>query len=320
MAVNVKAIEDSGVLPVINIPEPEVAVPLAKAIMDGGINCIEVTLRSKGSLEAIKRIKEAYPDMLVGAGTVLSPETADKALESGADFIVSPGFDEKLVDYCIEKDVLIVPGCSTPSEIQAGVAKGLTVIKFFPAELSGGIDAIKLVSGPFPKVKFLPTGGINFGNLGKYLESDKVIACGGSYMATAEQVKNRDFEAITAACKKCMDISLGFELAHVGVNSSDEESATSSAETVSDIFRMAPRYMNSAVFAGTAVEFVKGGLLGTKGHIGFKTNSVKRAIAYFENRGIKLNPDSIKRNAAGDITCIYLEDEIDGFAYHVVAK
>lgn len=320
MAVSVKAIEDSGVLPVINIPDPDVAVPLAKAILDGGISCLEVTLRSSGSLEAIRRIKEAYPDMLVGAGTVLSIETVDTALAAGADYIVSPGFDEKLVDYCIGKGVLIVPGCATPSEIQAGVEKGLEIIKFFPAELSGGVDAIKLISGPFPKVKFLPTGGINFGNLGRYLECGKVIACGGSYMATADQVKNRDFEGITAACKRCMDISLGFELAHVGVNASGEDDAASSAETVSDIFRLSPRYMNSAVFAGVAVEFVKSGGLGEKGHIGFKTNSVKRAIAYFEKKGIKLNENSIKRNAAGEITCIYLEDEFNGFAYHVVAK
>lgn len=199
------------ILPVINIPQMEVALPLAKALLDGGLDVLEVTLRSECSLEAIRLIKDTYPQMQVGAGTVLDIETVDKAIEAGADFIVSPGYDEEVVDYCISRNILITPGCTSASEIQSAQKKGLQILKFFPAELSGGVEAIKLLSGPFPKLRFIPTGGINFDNLGKYLKNDKVAACGGSYMATAEQIKNRDFEGITAACKRAVDISKGLK-------------------------------------------------------------------------------------------------------------
>ena len=288
--------------------------------MKGGLYALEVTLRSECSLDAIKLIKQTYPEMTVGAGTVLSTDTVDAAIKAGADFIVSPGYDPEVVDYCIEKGILITPGCVTPSEIQSGLKKGLKIFKFFPAELNGGIDAINLISGPFPEAKFLPTGGINYKNLGTYLKNKKIIACGGSYMANSEQIKNKDWDGITAACKKAVDISLGFELAHVGFNCGDEQTATTTAETIADAFRLEPRYMNSAVFAGTAVEAVKSNGWGKLGHVGFFTNSIPRAMDYFANKGIELNEDSIKRNKSGEITCIYLKDDIGGFAFHVVAR
>ena len=312
--------EHTGILPVINIPSADLAVPVASALREGGLNAIEVTLRSTDSLQSIRNIKQAFPDMTVGAGTVLSTETVDKALLAGADFMVSPGYDDEVVDYCVNKGVLIVPGCVMATEIQKAVKRGLTVLKFFPSELNGGISAINLLSGPFPGVKFVPTGGINFKNLGTYLSNRKILACGGSYMATAAQIKNRDFSGITAAAKQALDISLGFELAHVGINSGNEQNAINTAETISDIFRLSARYMNSAVFAGTAVEAVKAEGFGTRGHIGFFTNSIERAIAYFQTKGIELNPKSIKRNASGEITCIYLKQEIGGFAFHVVER
>lgn len=312
--------EDTGILPVINIPEAELAISVAAALRDGGVNSIEVTLRSADSLESITRIKHQFPDMSVGAGTVLSTQMVDDALSAGADFIVSPGYDDEVVDYCVEKGVLIVPGCVMATEIQKAVKRGLEILKYFPAELNGGIDAIKLLSGPFPKVKFIPTGGISFKNLGSYLKNPKILACGGSYMATAEQIKSRDFAGITAACKRAVDISLGFELAHVGINADGEEDAVSTAQTIADIFRLQPRHMNSAVFAGTAVEAVKENGWGQKGHVGFFTNSIPRAMAYFGSKGISLNEESIKRDKAGQITCIYLKEDIAGFAFHVVAR
>ena len=312
--------EKTGILPVINIPEVSLAVPVAKALRDGGVNAIEVTLRSPDSLDSIRAIKATFPDMTVGAGTVLDIMTVDKARENGADFIVSPGYDDEVVTYCVDNNITIVPGCVTAGDMQKAVKAGLTVLKFFPAELNGGMEAIKLLAGPFPQVRFIPTGGITFQNLGGYLKSDKILACGGSYMATADQIRKRDFEGITAACKKAVDISLGFELAHVGINCGSEDEATHVAETIADIFRMSPRYMNSAVFAGTAVEATKSRGWGCFGHIGFFTNSVMRAIAYFESKGIALNENSIKRDASGNITCIYLDEEIGGFAFHVVGR
>lgn len=200
-------IAKAGVLPVINVPEVSLAVPLAKALMDGGMTALEITLRSDCSLAAIKNIKTAYPDFLVGAGTVLTQADADAAIEAGADFIVSPGFDPELVAYCSSRGALIVPGCATPTEIQLAAKCGLTTLKFFPAELSGGVAAIKLLSGPFPKVRFVPTGGITFDNLGAYLATGKVLACGGSFMANAEQVKNGKFDQICDSCKRALEIA-----------------------------------------------------------------------------------------------------------------
>lgn len=199
--------EQYGVLPVINITDPAQALPLADALCEGGLPLLEVTLRSDCSLEAIRRIKAAKPEMLVGAGTVLTGQAVDDALAAGADYIVSPGFDPELADYCKAKGVLMVPGCATPSEIQLAVKRGLTVLKFFPAELGGGVAAIKLISGPFPMVRFLPTGGITMDNLGDYLATGKVIACGGSFMATAAQLKAGDYAGIAASCRKAARIA-----------------------------------------------------------------------------------------------------------------
>lgn len=312
--------ERTGILPVINIPEAELAEPVAKALLDGGLSAIEVTLRSECSLEAIAKIKAAYSQMVIGAGTVLTKEQADNALAAGADYIVSPGYDEELVDYCMELGVPIVPGCSTPSEIQRAVKKGLTVLKFFPGELGGGVEAIKLLSGPFPNVKFLPTGGINYGNLDQYLACDKVIACGGSYMANADQVKNRKFDEITENCKKAVAISLGFELAHVGINNNSEAEAVSGAETLNKIFGLPVKAGNSSVFAGTAVELMKTQFYGSRGHIGFKTNSVARALAWFEDNGIEVNKESIRYDSKGKLVSAYIAQEVNGFAVHVVRK
>lgn len=197
----------AGVLPVINVPREDLAEPLAKALIEGGMTALEVTLRSDCSLAAIKKIKSTCPEFIVGAGTVLSTKAVDDALAAGADFIVSPGFDPELVSYCQERGVLIVPGCATPTEIQMGVKHGLTVLKFFPSELSGGVAAIKLLSGPFPGVKFVPTGGITLDNLASYLSCGKVLACGGSFMANSDQVKNGAFAEITESCKRALDIS-----------------------------------------------------------------------------------------------------------------
>ena len=195
-------IATAGVLPVINVPCEDVALPLAKALIDGGMTALEITLRSDCSLAAIKSIKNTYPEFVVGAGTVLTTKAVDDAIAAGA-----PGFDPEITDYCKKRGILAVPGCATPTEMQLAVKRGLTVLKFFPAELSGGVAAIKLLSGPFPKIRFVPTGGITFDNLASYLSCSKVLACGGSFMATGEQVKNGQFDEICASCKRALNIA-----------------------------------------------------------------------------------------------------------------
>ena len=315
-----KIIEESGVLPVINIAEVELAKPLASVLVDEGISTIEVTLRSDCSLDAIKKIKKSFPDMVVGAGTVLDIEAVDKALAAGADYIVTPGFDAETVEYCLKKGVEIFPGCSTATEMQRAYNMGLRVLKFFPAELSGGVDAIKLLSGPFNGVKFVPTGGINYTNLDKYLSCEKVVACGGSYMATAEQLKNRNFDEIRISCRKAMDISLGFELAHVGINHNNEDEANATAIELGSIFRMPVKIGKSSTFVGDAVECMKTNFYGTKGHIGFKTRSSLRALAWFKKQGYEVIEESIKMKPNCNVLAAYLKNEIGGFAVHIVEK
>lgn len=202
MSINEK-IQEIGVVPVIKLNNPERdAALLAKALCDGGIPIAEVTFRAAGADKAIKLMKEACPDMLVGAGTVLAIEQVDKAIAAGAEFIVSPGFDVEIVKYCKEKGIAVYPGCTTPTDYHAAYKQGLEVVKFFPAEQSGGLAKIKAMSGPFPMFKVMPTGGISLKNLKEYLSCPVICACGGSYMVTADLIDNQKWDEITKLCKE----------------------------------------------------------------------------------------------------------------------
>ncbi len=204
--INVR-ISEIGVVPVIKLNNPaRDAAPLAKALCAGGVPVAEVTFRAAGADEAIRLMREACPEMLVGAGTVLTKEHVDKALAAGAQFIVTPGFDPELVAYCQEKDLPIYPGCTTPTDYHAALKFGLKVLKFFPAEQSGGLAKIKAMSAPFPMFKVMPTGGISLKNLKEYLSCPVICACGGSYMVTADLIDGQKWDEITALCKQSADI------------------------------------------------------------------------------------------------------------------
>ena len=196
-----------GVVPVIKLNNPERdAAPLAKALCEGGVPVAEVTFRAAGADTAIKLMKEACPDMLVGAGTVLTTEHVDKAIAAGAEFIVTPGFDPEIVKYCVEKNMPIYPGCTTPTDYHAALKFGLEVLKFFPAEQSGGLAKIKAMSAPFPMFKVMPTGGIGLNNLKEYLSCPVIAACGCSYMVTADLIDNQKWDEIIELCKKSVEI------------------------------------------------------------------------------------------------------------------
>lgn len=202
-----KRISAIGVVPVIKLNHPERdAAPLAKALCDGGISVAEVTFRAAGAELAIRLMKQAQPDMIVGAGTVLTVEQIDRALEAGAEFVVSPGFDPELVSYCQQKGLPVYPGCTTPTDYHAALKFGLEVLKFFPAEQSGGLAKIKAMSAPFPMFKVMPTGGISLKNLKEYLSCPVVAACGGSYMVTADLIDNQRWDEITDLCRKSVEI------------------------------------------------------------------------------------------------------------------
>ena len=171
----IKKISSYGIVPVIKINDVEKAIPLAKALVEGGLPLAEITFRTEEAEESIKRIVKAYPEMLVGAGTVLSVEQVDKAVNAGAKFIVSPGFNPKIVSYCITNKITVIPGASTPSDMEVALEMGLEVVKFFPAEQSGGVEYLKAVGGPYTTLKFIPTGGINAKNLNTYLSQKNEI-------------------------------------------------------------------------------------------------------------------------------------------------
>lgn len=196
-----------GVVPVIKLNHPERdAAPLAEALCQGGVPVAEVTFRAAGADTAIKRMKEACPKMIVGAGTVLTTEQIDRAYAAGAEFIVSPGFDPELVAYAQAMGLTIYPGCTTPTDYHAAYKFGLEVLKFFPAEQSGGLAKIKAMSAPFPMFKVMPTGGISLKNLKDYLACPMVAACGGSYMVTADLIDNQRWDEIINLCKKSVEL------------------------------------------------------------------------------------------------------------------
>ncbi len=198
---------DYAVVPVVVLNDAEDAAPLAEALVKGGLPCAEVTFRTEAAEESIRIMSEKYPEMLVGAGTVLSVEQVDRAVEAGAKFIVSPGFDPEIVDYCMEKNIPVFPGCVTPSEVAAAVKRGLKVVKFFPAEQSGGLAMIKAMAAPYTTVKFMPTGGISAKNLKEYLGFSKILCCGGSWMVKGDMIKNKEFDKITEMTREATELA-----------------------------------------------------------------------------------------------------------------
>lgn len=195
---------DFGVVPVVVLESAEDAVPLAGALVAGGLPCAEVTFRTEAAEESICRMVNAYPEMLVGAGTVLTVEQAERAVKAGAMFIVSPGFDAEIVEYCLKKEIPVFPGCITPTEVAQAVKRGLKLLKFFPAEPFGGTETIKALAAPYTMVKFMPTGGVNPRNLNKYLSYDKIVCCGGSWMVKGSLIKEKRFEEIQKSAKEAV--------------------------------------------------------------------------------------------------------------------
>lgn len=196
--------KEYGVVPVVVLNDAKDALPLAKALVEGGLACAEVTFRTEAAEESIRLMSEAYPEMLVGAGTVLTIDQVDRAVKACAKFIVSPGFDPEIVDYCLENNIPVFPGCVTPSEVAQAVKRGLKVVKFFPAEQAGGIAMIKAMAAPYTMVKFMPTGGINTKNLADYLSCDKILCCGGSWMVKGDMIKAGEFDKICTMAKEAV--------------------------------------------------------------------------------------------------------------------
>lgn len=313
-----KKIEAIGIVPVVKIDRAEDAVPLARALINGGLPCAEVTFRTDAAADAIAAMTKEFPEMLVGAGTVLTPEQADAAVQAGAKFIVSPGLNPDVVRHCVERGYPVTPGVCTPGEVETALSFGLEVVKFFPAEAAGGLAMIKAMSAPYGKLKFMPTGGINAKNINEYLAFPKILACGGSWMVTPELINAGRFDEIERLTREAVMTMLGFELAHIGINAQDAEEADGIATAFGSVFDMEKKTGNSSIFVDTILEVMKTPGYGAKGHIAIRTKSITRAVQYLEAKGVKMNHESAKTDAAGKLVAIYLQDEFGGFAVHLV--
>ena len=307
---------DIGLVPVVKIDDVSRACGLAQALIDGGLPCAEITFRTDAAAEAISAITKKFPQMLVGAGTVINIEYAKRAKAAGAKFIVSPGFSPDVVDWCIANDIPIVPGINNPSGVEAGLSKGLETLKFFPAETSGGVPMLSALSGPFPQVKFMPTGGISMKNLADYAKCANVHAIGGSWMVKSDLIEAENWAEITRLCREAVVALHGFELAHIGINTENADEAMKAAKLFA-LFGFPLKDGNSSVFNASCIEVMKSKGRGTNGHIAIRCWNIERALAYLAQFGFK-GVDETAKYKKDKLSMIYLDKEIAGFAVHLV--
>ncbi len=318
-ALVMKKIRCCGVVPVATIDSADKAVPLAQAMVAGGIDVIEVTFRTDAAAESIRRISRDCSAMTVGAGTIVNLEQCKLAVDCGAQFIVCPGFNAAVVSWCVENGVPVVPGCVTPSEITAAMELGLEVVKFFPANLYGGLAAMKALAGPFPKMKFIPTSGINADNVAEHIRAPFIFAAGGSWVCPKGDIEKGNFEKITALCADTRKRVLGFEIGHLGINCQGAEESKKICGAFEKAFSF--EYMpgaGSSDFSTKQIEIKKYGGRGSMGHIAIATNSMDCALAEMERRGVEMDGEMVYEN--GKLIAAWLKDEIGGFAVHLLLK
>lgn len=313
-----KRMARAGIVPVVVLDDAKDAVPTARAMVAGGIDVMEITFRTAAAADSIRAVAAEVPEMLVGAGTVVNLEQCKLAVECGAKFIVSPGYDEEVVSWCCDNGIAVCPGCVTPTEIMMALKHGLKVLKFFPANVYGGLGAIKALAGPFGGVKFIPTGGVNLQNLGEFISDPHIHAVGGSWVCPKGDIAAGNFEKITQLCKESRKALLGFEVAHVGINCADAGVCDAVCQEFAAAFDFPVKQGNSSNFASTGVEVMKTMFKGANGHIAIRTNKMAPAMAEMERRGLELDMDSVKDPS--NIKAIYFKKEMGGFAVHLLQK
>ena len=317
----IEQISHIGIVPVIAIDEAEKAVPLARALVAGGLPAAEVTFRTAAGEEAIRRIATEVPEMLVGAGTVLTTGQADRAIAAGAQFIVSPGFNPAVTRYVIDRGVLMMPGTASPGEMEQAMSMGLDVVKFFPAEQNGGVAKLKALAGPYTNLRWMPTGGVNTKNLMDYLSFDKIVACGGTWMVKKDLIEAENWDEIERLTREAVNTMLGFEVKHIGINTENAEEAMKAAKLFELMFGFDVAEGNSSIFCGSrAIEIMKKQYLGKNGHIAIGTNSVERAIYHLGLRGVTFDETTRKTDGVGKTKAIYLDGEVGDFALQLTQK
>lgn len=306
-----------GIVPVLTIADVDDALPLAKALVEGGLPCVEVTFRTGVAKDAIARIGKSGLPLLMGAGTVQTVQQIKEAVDCGAQFIVSPGLNQKVVEYCLKEKIPVLPGAITPTEFEKAMEYGLEVLKFFPADQSGGVRYLEAIGGPYKSLKFVPTGGIDEATLVSYLGLPGVIACGGSWMVKPDLIAAKKFDEVQRLATKAVKTMLGLRLQHIGINSPDEEEAKNRAMFLADLMQLEVRDTPGSFFLGAEFEVLKSKLYGEHGHFAIATHSIDRAVAYLQRKGIKTKPET-RSERDGRIATIYLDIDIGGFAVHLL--
>lgn len=315
-----KQVHDIGIIPVIAVDKAEQALPLCEALVKGGLPAAEITFRTAAGQEAIKLVAKNNPDVLVGAGTVVTVEQAKQAVAAGAKFIVSPGYYDDIVNYCVENKIPVLPGCTNASDCMKAVNAGLRVVKFFPAEQSGGVSFIKALAPVFGQLDFMPTGGVNTQNLNDYLGFDRIHACGGTWMVKKDLINGAKWDEIEKISKDAVKKMLNLSVVHVGINFADDKEADNVAKKFCDMFGFDYKPGNSSIFAGTGIECNKTIGKGKNGHIAIGTSDVDRAMYHLGRKGIEFDMDTYKADDKGKGKVVYLKGELGGFAVHLVKR
>ena len=312
-------IGNCGVVPVVVIDKAADAAPTANALAAGGIDVMEITFRTDAAADALKEVSKNCPDIALGAGTVLTLDQCKKAVDSGAKFIVSPGFSREIAEWCVANGVLAMPGCVTPTEITEALSLGIKVLKFFPSNVYGGLSAMQALAAPFGMVKFVPTGGVSEKNMAEYMASPFIFAVGGSWICARGDIASGNYQKITALSAEARRIALGFEVGHIGINCADADEAMGVSEAFDQAFGFGVRQGNSSNFASDWIEVMKSMFLGKNGHIAVKTFNLPRAIDELGRRGFEVDMETA-RFSGPDMIAVYLKKEFGGFAVHLLRK
>ncbi len=311
----IKRLELCGIIPLIKIDDIKSALPLMGALTAANIDVVEITFRTSVAKDVLKLISSKCPSILVGAGTIISLEQVNEAFHAGAKYIVTPSFNPKVVDRCIELGIPVFPGCSNPTDIEQAFEKGLRVVKFFPSELLGGVEMLKALSGPYPFMKFIPTGGINADNLNSYLNFNRVLCCGGTYVVNENLLKQGKFEEITRSASEAVRRMLDISLDHVAINS-DKKCGTELLKTFSKL--MGHIYLPTDDRVG-GIEVVKENHNGNIGHIAFSSPNLERCLYYLEHRGFTMDSGTIVKEN-GKISRVHLAGDNAGFTIQLIKK
>lgn len=306
-----KKLGEIGFLPTVDVADAAKAVETAKALNEGEIGACVATVETAAAIRA------ALPELVLGV-CVSTTENVDAAVSAGADFVVSAGLNPALVEYCVGKNVAIVPGATTATELELGLSLGLTVFNFFPAPVAGGLDAIKALAEAFPTARFIPTGAVDWAEVDAYSRCGAILAIGGRFVAPCSAVAAGDWAGITANAKRAVDLLLGLEMGHVGINCETSDEAGSTADWFFKTFGLATRETPISFFAGAAVETMKSPSFGANGHIGIAANSAARAAYHLQLRGVEFR--AFKCAPDGTLIAAYLTEEIGGFAVHLCPK